>query len=136
MHSKFLRLALSSIDVVYEQFSGPSEKLVEQFAMLPGVGSKSAQRMAFYILSMPDEQAKAFANAIVEAKKKVHRCSICQNLTDLEMCSICTGSKREKSIICVVSDPKDVLAIERSREYNGLYHVLHGASNESWGPMT
>jgi recombination protein RecR len=107
-------------------FPAPLEKLVEQFAMLPGVGSKSAQRMAFYILSMPDEQAKAFANAIVEAKKKVHRCSICQNLTDLEVCSICTGSKREKSIICVVSDPKDVLAIERSREYNGLYHVLHG----------
>lgn len=107
-------------------FPAPLEKLVEQFASLPGVGSKSAQRMAFYVLSMPNEQAMAFANAIIEAKKKVHRCSVCQNLTDMEVCAVCSGSRRDRSIICVVSDPKDVSAIERSREYNGLYHVLHG----------
>lgn len=107
-------------------FPAALEKLVEQFATLPGVGGKSAQRMAFYILSLSDEQAASFADAITQAKRQVHRCSVCQNLTDMETCSICSGSKRDPSMICVVSDPKDVIAMERSREYNGQYHVLHG----------
>ncbi len=107
-------------------FPDALEKLVDQFASLPGVGVKSAQRMAFYVLSLSDEQAKAFADAIIKAKERVHRCSICQNLTDREVCPICSGGKRDASVICVVSDPKDVAAMERSREYNGHYHVLHG----------
>lgn len=107
-------------------FPAALEKLVEQFASLPGVGSKSAQRMAFFILGLPDAQAEAFAEAILEAKQKVHRCAICQNLTDMDTCSICAGSKRDGSTICVVSDPKDVIAMERAREYSGHYHVLHG----------
>jgi recombination protein RecR len=107
-------------------FPSALEKLVEQFASLPGVGGKSAQRMAFYILRLSDNEAKAFADAIIQAKKQVHRCSVCQNLTDRAVCPICSGSKRDVSVICVVSDPKDVAAMERSREYNGHYHVLHG----------
>ena len=103
------------------------EKLVEQFARLPGVGNKSAQRLAFYVLSLPEEQAREFADAIVEAKERIHCCPICQNLTDGDgPCPICQSSRRDPSTICVVADPKDVLAMERSREYHGLYHVLHG----------
>ncbi len=94
--------------------------------MLPGVGIKSAQRMAFYILSLPDDQAQSFADAIVKAKEQVRRCAVCQNLTDTEICPICSGSRRDASVICVVSDPKDVVAMERSREFSGHYHVLHG----------
>ena len=103
------------------------EKLVEQFARLPGVGNKSAQRLAFYVLSLPEEQARSFADAIVEAKERIHCCPICQNLTDGDgPCPICQSPRRDPSTICVVADPKDVLAMERSREYHGLYHVLHG----------
>lgn len=102
------------------------EKLIDAFARLPGVGSKSAQRMAFYILSLDKAEAESFANAILSAKGEVHRCSVCQNLTDSEMCSVCSDAKRNHSLICVVSDPKDLIAMERSREYDGVYHVLHG----------
>lgn len=102
------------------------ERLIEAFARLPGVGSKSAQRMAFYVLSMEPEQAKSFADAIMAAKCEVHRCSVCQNLTDEDVCSVCEDGRRDHSVICVVSDPKDLIAMERSREYSGVYHVLHG----------
>jgi recombination protein RecR len=105
----------------------PLEKLVDQFERLPGIGKKTAGRLAYHILSKSEAEAKAFAQAILEAKEKIHYCSCCQNLTDLEICPICSDSSRDKSVICVVEDPKDVLAFERTREYNGLYHVLHGA---------
>ena len=103
------------------------EKLVEQFARLPGIGSKSAQRLAFHVLSLPREQAAEFAQAILDAKDKVSTCPVCQNLTEGEgPCPICSSWKRDKGIICVVAEPRDVIAMERTGEYNGLYHVLHG----------
>ena len=105
----------------------PLERLVEQFERLPGIGKKTAGRLAYHILSRSDAEAKAFADAILEAKQKIHYCKCCQNLTDLELCPVCTDGDRDKSFICVVEDPRDVMAFERTREYNGLYHVLHGA---------
>lgn len=107
-------------------FAPPLEKLIEQFQRLPGVGHKSAQRMAFYVLSMTDEHAGELAQAILDAKRTIRTCSVCQNLTEGEICPICSDKSRDNSVICVVSDPKDLLAIERTREYHGLYHVLHG----------
>ncbi len=107
-------------------FPASLENLVDHFAALPGVGRKSAQRLAFHILGLSDDEAQAFADAITDAKKNVHTCRICQNLTEGEICSICASDSRDKSIICVVSEPRDVLSIERGREYNGTYHVLHG----------
>ncbi|MBQ3224274.1 MAG: recombination protein RecR [Oscillospiraceae bacterium] len=107
-------------------FTAPVENLIEQFQKLPGVGRKTAQRLAFFILSLPEAEAEGFANAVINAKKLVKFCSECQNLTDTELCSICADNARDKTTVCVVSDPKDVAAIEKTREYNGLYHVLHG----------
>jgi len=107
-------------------FPATFENLVEKFASLPGVGVKSAQRMAFYLLSLSDEEARSFADAVTAAKKSVRCCSVCQNLTDSELCPICAGDRREKDVVCVVASPKDVAAIERAREYKGTYHVLHG----------
>lgn len=107
-------------------FPASLETLIDKFASLPGIGKKSAQRLAFYVLALPDEDAKAFANAITAAKESVHCCKICQNLTEGEICQICASDRRDKSTICVVSEPRDVLSIERGREYNGTYHVLHG----------
>lgn len=101
-------------------------KLIEQFERMPGVGHKSAQRMAFYILNLKKEEAEAFAEAIVTAKERIHRCSVCCNLTEDEVCSLCSSPERDRSVICVVEDPRDVIAFERTHEYNGLYHVLHG----------
>jgi recombination protein RecR len=110
-----------------QYFPPALESLVEQFARLPGVGTKSAQRLAFYVLSLSEEEAAAFADAIVGAKRAIHCCPVCQNLTQGDgPCSICASPRRDGSIVCVVADPKDVIAMERSREYNGLYHVLHG----------
>ena len=91
-----------------------------------GIGRKSAQRLAFHVLSLPEGEGESFANAILEARKNVCCCKICQNLTEGEVCSVCASTKRDKSIVCVVSEPRDVLSIERSHEYNGVYHVLHG----------
>lgn len=105
----------------------PLAKLIEQFERMPGVGKKSAQRMAFYVLNLPDSKAEEFADAITQAHKKIHKCSVCCNLTDGEKCSICSSENRDKGVICVVEDPRDVIAIERTREYKGTYHVLHGA---------
>lgn len=107
-------------------FPASLENLIDKFASLPGVGRKSAQRLAFHVLSLPDGEAESFANAILEAKKSVCCCKICQNLTEGEVCSVCASDRRDKSTICVVSEPRDVLSIERSHEYDGVYHVLHG----------
>ena len=107
-------------------FPAALQNLSDQFARLPGVGSKTAQRLAFHVLSLPIEDAEEFADAILEAKKRVHTCPCCQNLTDRELCPICDDDTRDKSVICVVADPKDVIAMERSGEFRGVYHVLHG----------
>ncbi|MEG2456020.1 MAG: recombination mediator RecR [Oscillospiraceae bacterium] len=110
-----------------QYFPPALEALVEQFARLPGIGNKSAQRLAFFVLALPEGEADAFARAIVTAKKDIHCCPVCQNLTDGDgPCALCSSSKRDPATICVVADPKDVVAMERSREYGGLYHVLHG----------
>jgi len=102
------------------------EALIDGFAALPGIGRKSAQRLAFHVLGLPEGEAEAFAATIVEARNSVHTCPVCQNLTDAELCPICSSDRRDKSVICVVAEPRDVVAMERSREFNGVYHVLHG----------
>lgn len=105
---------------------GALSRLIEQFERMPGIGHKSAQRMAFYVLNLKDEDAQRLAETILAAKEKIHRCSVCCNLTEDEVCSICASPRRDRSKICVVEDPRDVIAFERTREYDGLYHVLHG----------
>ena len=107
-------------------FPAALENLIDKFAMLPGIGKKSAQRLAFYVLSLPEGEAESFAAAIMSARGSVHTCSVCQNLTDGDICPICRSDKRDRSLICVVAEPRDVASIERGREYNGTYHVLHG----------
>lgn len=107
-------------------FPAALERLTEAFARLPGIGGKTAQRLAFHVLSLPDEEAAEFARAIVEAKQTVHTCPVCQNLTDGERCAICADERRDQGVICVVAEPRDVIAMERAREYQGVYHVLHG----------
>ena len=107
-------------------FPAALERLTEQFARLPGIGGKTAQRLAFHVLSLPQEDAEIFAQSILEAKRTVHTCRVCQNLTDRELCAICDDPERDQGVICVVAEPRDVVAMERSREYNGVYHVLHG----------
>lgn len=107
-------------------FPAALERLTEQFARLPGIGSKTAQRLAFHVLSLPQDEAEAFAAAILDAKRTVHTCAVCQNLTDREICGICDDPQRDHGLICVVAEPRDVVAMERSREYQGVYHVLHG----------
>ena len=110
-----------------QHFPPALETLVEHFARLPGIGKKSAQRLAFHVLSLSEEEAAAFAAAISNAKSAIHCCPVCQNLTEGDgPCAICASPKREHGIICVVADPKDVVAMERSREFRGVYHVLHG----------
>ena len=107
-------------------FPAALQELADQFGRLPGIGGKTAQRLAFYVLSLPLEDAQEFADAIIKAKQTVHTCPVCQNLTDREICPICDDDLRDRSIICVVAEPKDVIAMERSREFRGVYHVLHG----------
>ena len=109
-----------------QYFPAALQDLADQFARLPGIGGKTAQRLAFHVLELPLDDAQSFANAIIEAKKSVHTCPVCQNLTDRELCPICDDDLRDKGLICVVADPKDVIAMERSREFSGVYHVLHG----------
>ena len=109
-----------------EYFPAPLEKLVEQFSRLPGIGGKSAQRLAFFVLGLPQDEAEEFAHAILDAKKNVTCCPVCQNFTAGGLCPVCASPKRDGSVICVVASPRDVAAIERSREYAGHYHVLHG----------
>ena len=102
------------------------EELIDRFAALPGIGRKSAQRLAFHVLALPEGEAEAFAETILRARRTVHTCPICQNLTDGEICAVCADERRDKSVICVVAEARDVASLERSREYNGVYHVLHG----------
>ena len=109
-----------------QYFPASLQELADQFARLPGIGGKTAQRLAFYVLGLSLDEAQAFADAIIEAKKTVHTCPVCQNLTDRSLCPICDDDTRDKGLICVVAEPKDVIAMERSREFSGVYHVLHG----------
>lgn len=102
-------------------------RLIDEFSRLPGVGSKTAQRLAFHVLNMDVKQAENLADAIIEAKRNIKYCSVCGNYTDSELCSICSNEARNKDVICVVQDPRDVMAMEKTREFKGLYHVLHGA---------
>ena len=104
----------------------PLTELINQFSRLPGIGKKTAQRLAYSILEQPPERAKAFAEALINAREKIHFCKCCQSLTDLDVCQICSDERRDKSVICVVEDPRDVMAFERTREFSGVYHVPHG----------
>lgn len=104
----------------------PLKKLSEQFASLPGIGKKTAWKLAFYILSLNKDEAKEFSEAILDAHENIHCCKVCQNFTENEICNICDDSRRDHSIICVVEDPRDIAAFERSHGFDGVYHVLHG----------
>lgn len=107
-------------------FPAPLERLTEQFARLPGIGTKTAQRLAFHVMNRTEEEAQEFADAILAAKQTIKTCPVCQNMTDKEICPICDDARRDQTVICVVAEPKDVIAMERAREYQGVYHVLHG----------
>ena len=109
-----------------EYYAAPISRLIDSFEALPGIGHKTAQRLAFYVLTMPEEKALAFSGAIADAKLKIHYCAKCFNLTDQELCPICESPQRDPSALCVVEAPKDILAMERTHEFKGLYHVLHG----------
>ena len=109
-----------------QYFPAALERLTEQFGKLPGIGPKTAQRLAFHLLSLPEEEANAFAQAVLEAKRCVKTCPVCQNLTDQDLCPICADPRRDHSQICVVAEARDLAALERAREYQGVYHVLHG----------
>ena len=104
----------------------PLARLIEQLERLPRIGHKSAQRLASYLLNLPEKNAADFVAAITDAREKIHECALCRNLTDQELCPVCRAGDRDASVICVVEDPRDVMAFERTREYRGLYHVLHG----------
>jgi recombination protein RecR len=108
-------------------YAKPLNNLIAELSKLPGIGGKTAQRLAFHVLSLSDDEAVGLANSIVEAKRNMKYCSVCGNLTDVDPCSICSDNARDHSVICVVESPRDVYAMERIREYNGLYHVLNGA---------
>ena len=109
-----------------KQYPKPLAKLIGELSKLPGIGYKTAQRLAFHILSLDDEEAEALANSILEAKKEMKYCSVCGNLTDQDPCMICSDPSRRDDVICVVESPRDVAAMERIKDFNGLYHVLHG----------
>ena len=106
--------------------AAPLERLIEEFSKFKGIGAKNATRMAYQVMSMTDEEAQKLAEAIQGAHTRIHRCRICQNYTEADVCPICSSAKRDDSVICVVEKPRDVQVFERTREYNGLYHVLHG----------
>lgn len=116
-----------------EYYAVPVAKLVEEFQKLPGIGHKSAQRLAFHVINMPMEKVQKLSESILEAKQKTRYCSVCSNLTDVDPCPLCSGTSRDKTVICVVQDPRDVVAMERTREFKGLYHVLHGAISPMQG---
>ncbi|AUN12817.1 DNA repair and recombination protein [[Clostridium] sordellii] len=109
-----------------QTYSGPISTLIEEFSKLPGVGRKTAQRLAFHVINMNMNDVEALSKAIVEAKKEIKYCSICYNITDKDPCSMCSNKNRDSSVICVVEDPRDVAAMERTKEFNGQYHVLNG----------
>lgn len=119
-----------------EYFPIPVAKLIEEFSKLPGIGKKTAQRLAFHVLDMNNEDATNLAKSIVYAKKNIKYCSICSNLTDNDPCIICSSQRRKRDLICVIEDPRDMVAMERTKEFNGLYHVLHGSISpmEGVGP--
>ena len=108
-------------------YSPSIEKLIESFEKLPSIGHKTAQRLAFYMLDLSNEEAEEFTNSILNAKKNLHFCSKCFNISDTDPCNICSNTKRDQSVICVVEDVRDVIAMERTHEFNGVYHVLHGS---------
>lgn len=108
-------------------YAAPVARLIEEFEKLPGIGHKTAQRLAFHVLNMPKEKVEKLSSAISDAKMKVRFCSVCGNLTDMETCALCSSKTRDESFICVVEDPRDVVAMEKIKEFKGLYHVLHGA---------
>jgi len=112
---------------LYFKYTKPLARLIEEFSKMPGIGPKTAQRLAFYILKSSPENARNLANTIIEAKEKVKNCSICGNITDQDICEICQSKERDKSIICVVEGVKDLIALERTGEYKGVYHILEGA---------
>ena len=109
-----------------QNFSVSIARLVEQFEKLPGIGYKTAQRLAYYVINLPKSETDAFAQAILDAKENIRLCSVCQDLTDKEICPVCSNEQRNRKIICVVSQPRDVITMEKIKEYNGVYHVLHG----------
>lgn len=111
----------------YTTAAGPVARLIDAFHRLPGIGPKSAQRLAYYILRSPEEEARELAEALLDVNERIVLCSICQNLTDIEPCSICANPSRDRTQVCVVEEPLDILALERVGSYHGLYHVLHGA---------
>lgn len=113
--------------VKMDYYVGPLQNLIEEFEKLPGIGNKTAQRLAYYILNQPPEKAEKFAEALLNAKKNICYCSVCQNLADSEECSICANPARDRTVICVTENPRDVLQMEKTNEFKGLYHVLHGA---------
>ena len=117
-------------------YAEPVAKLIEEFAKLPGIGPKTAQRLAFYILKSSESNAKSFAQALIDAKEKINYCSICTNLTEEDPCHICRDSSRSRELLCVVEDPKDIIAFEKTRTFRGYYHVLQGAISpmEGIGP--
>lgn len=110
-----------------EQYAAPLQNLIEEFNKLPGIGYKTAQRLAFHVLNLPPEKSERLAQAILNAKKNIRYCSVCQNLSASDVCNICSKSDRDHSIICVMESPRDVMQMERTNEFKGLYHVLHGA---------
>ena len=110
-----------------DYYIAPVAKLIDEFEKLPGIGHKTAERLAFHVLDMNEADAESFANAVINAKKTVCTCRVCQNLADSELCKICASPKRDNTTVCVVENPRDVIAMEKTHEYNGLYHVLHGA---------
>src|ERR1051326_4849208 len=107
-------------------YAKPLARLVAELEKLPGIGPKSAQRLAFYLLKLPPEEARQLASAIVQVKEQIHACSVCFNFTDQEVCDICSNPRRDRTLLCVVADPRDLIAIERTNEFKGLYHVLGG----------
>jgi recombination protein RecR len=110
-----------------DYYVSPLQNLIDEFRKLPGIGSKTAQRLAYHVLNQPEEKAFRFADAIIEAKKKITYCKICQNFSDSDICSICANPARDKGLICVVESPKDAIQMEKTNEFKGVYHILHGA---------
>jgi recombination protein RecR len=108
-------------------YSEPVAKLIDEFKRLPGIGQKSAQRLAFYVLRRPENEVRDFANALLEVKDKITFCSVCNNLTDVDPCLYCSNPKRDRSVICVVEEPYNLVAVEKTRSFRGLYHILHGS---------
>ncbi len=110
-----------------DYYVSPLQNLIDEFQKLPGIGSKTAQRLAYHILNLPDEKAERFANSVLDAKRKITYCKVCQNFSDRDECSVCGNPARDKSLICVVENPRDVIQMEKTNEFKGVYHVLHGA---------